>query len=147
MISDPEELWGRHGIRSLSKSHELYGTGENYWRSPVWINMNYLILLRLQVSSRGQSLTQTGQKANCRQELAQSSGPYQKRATKIYTELRKNLIDTVYQSWKDTGFAWEQYNPETGVGQRTQHFTGWTSLIVKVLAMPNLSSEKVRDEL
>jgi len=147
LISDPEELWGRHGIRSLSKSHELYGTGENYWRSPVWINMNYLILLRLQVSSRGQSLTQTGQKANCRQELAQSSGPYQKRATKIYTELRKNLIDTVYQSWKDTGFAWEQYNPETGVGQRTQHFTGWTSLIVKVLAMPNLSSEKMRDEL
>jgi mannosyl-oligosaccharide glucosidase len=57
LISDPEELWSPHGIRSLSKSHEMYGTGENYWRSPVWINMNYLILLRLQVSSRC-SLTQ-----------------------------------------------------------------------------------------
>lgn len=48
-IADPEELWSPHGIRSLSKSHELYGTDENYWRSPVWINMNYLILMRLHV--------------------------------------------------------------------------------------------------
>jgi len=52
VISDSEQLWSPHGIRSLSKSHELYGTDENYWRSPVWINMNYLILLRLQVRSR-----------------------------------------------------------------------------------------------
>lgn len=54
----------------------------------------------------------------------------------MYTSLRKNLVNTVYKSWADTGFAWEQYNPETGVGQRTQHFTGWTSLIVKIIAMP-----------
>jgi len=63
----------------------------------------------------------------------------------MYTELRQNLVDTVYLSWKDTGFAWEQYNDETGVGQRTQHFTGWTTLIVKILAMPDLGDEKVRD--
>jgi mannosyl-oligosaccharide glucosidase len=54
----------------------------------------------------------------------------------------------VYESWKETGFAWEQYNPETGKGQRTQHFTGWTSLIVKIMAMPNLDSKgRVKDEL
>jgi Glycosyl hydrolase family 63 C-terminal domain len=56
----------------------------------------------------------------------------------MYTELRLNLVDTVFKSWKETGFAWEQYNPDTGKGQRTQHFTGWTSLIVRVLAMPDL---------
>lgn len=44
----------------------------------------------------------------------------------------------MFKSWKNTGFAWEQYNPDTGKGQRTQHFTGWTSLIVRILSMPNL---------
>jgi Glycosyl hydrolase family 63 C-terminal domain len=59
----------------------------------------------------------------------------------IYTELRLNLGNTVFKSWKETGFAWEQYNPDTGKGQRTQHFTGWTSLIVRILSMPDLQSE------
>lgn len=45
----------------------------------------------------------------------------------------------MYSSWQETGFAWEQYNPETGKGQRTQHFTGWTSLVVKIMGMPDLS--------
>lgn len=56
----------------------------------------------------------------------------------MYTDLRKNLAENIFKEWKRTGFAWEQYNPETGVGQRTQHFTGWTSLVVNVMAMPNL---------
>lgn len=49
LISDPEELWSPHGIRSLSKSSEFYGTAENYWRSPVWMPMNYLITKQLLV--------------------------------------------------------------------------------------------------
>ena len=60
----------------------------------------------------------------------------------MYTSLRKNLVTTVHQSWLETGFAWEQYNPETGAGQRTQHFTGWTSLVVEIMAMPDLSEKK-----
>ena len=50
LIADKEELWSPHGIRSLSKNDELYGTEENYWRSPVWMNMNYLIVRELLVS-------------------------------------------------------------------------------------------------
>ena len=50
LISDPEELWSDYGIRSLSKKDELYGTKENYWRSPVWMNINYLIVKNLYVS-------------------------------------------------------------------------------------------------
>lgn len=48
-------------------------------------------------------------------------------------------MENVYNEWEETGFAWEQYNPETGAGQRTQHFTGWTSLVVKIMAMPDLT--------
>jgi mannosyl-oligosaccharide glucosidase len=67
----------------------------------------------------------------------------------MYSSLRNNLVKTVYASWKETGFAWEQYNPETGEGQRTRHFTGWTSLVVKIMTMPDLSGGKkgAHDEL
>jgi len=47
MISDPQHLWSDYGLRSLSKSSEFYSQGENYWRGPIWINMNYLALSSL----------------------------------------------------------------------------------------------------
>lgn len=50
LIGDEEELFSPHGIRSLSKKDELYGTGENYWRGPVWMPINYLIVSQLRVS-------------------------------------------------------------------------------------------------
>jgi mannosyl-oligosaccharide glucosidase len=47
LIRDPEELWSPYGIRSLSKSHPEFGQGENYWKGPIWIQMNYLVLQAL----------------------------------------------------------------------------------------------------
>lgn len=64
----------------------------------------------------------------------------------MYNKLRTNLVENVFREWERTGFAWEQYNPETGVGQRTQHFTGWTSLVVKIMTMEDLK-EGQHDEL
>ncbi|KAL2152490.1 hypothetical protein VTH82DRAFT_5674 [Thermothelomyces myriococcoides] len=133
LIGDEEELWSPHGLRSLSKRDEFYGTAENYWRSPVWININYLAIVQLY-------------------NVATQEGPHKETARDLYSRLRKNIVDTVYQSWEETGFAWEQYNPETGKGQRTQHFTGWTSLVVKIMAMEDLPAAEaeaghVKDEL
>lgn len=66
----------------------------------------------------------------------------------MYTDLRRNLVINVFEQWKTTGFAWEQYHPDTGAGQRTQHFTGWTSLVVKIMTMPDLNSRgEKHDEL
>ncbi|KAI1504145.1 glycoside hydrolase [Biscogniauxia marginata] len=130
LLGDEDELFSPHGIRSLSKKSQFYGTDENYWRSPVWININYLAIVQLR-------------------NYALQSGPYATKAKDLYTRLRQNIVDTVYKSWEETGFAWEQYNPETGQGQRTQHFTGWTSLVVKIMAMDDLggADDHVRDEL
>jgi len=133
LISDPDEMWSDYGLRSLSKSDEFYGTGENYWRGPIWMNINYLAVKTLL-------------------DLSQTLGPHQARATKIYTQLRENLVENIFKEWERTGFAWEQYNPETGEGQRTQHFTGWTSLVVEVMGMPELDAKgaakrRGRDEL
>ena len=55
-------------------------------------------------------------------------------------------MENVFKQWEKTGFAWEQYNPENGDGQRTQHFTGWTSLVVNIMAMGGLDKNG-RDEL
>ncbi|RKF60969.1 putative mannosyl-oligosaccharide glucosidase [Erysiphe neolycopersici] len=119
LLSDPDELWSKFGIRSLSKKSEFYGTAENYWRGSIWLNINYLVVSQLL-------------------RYAQTAGPEQQRAKEIYGQLRINLVKTVYESWQETGFAWEQYNADTGKGQRTKHFTGWTSLTMKIMGMPDL---------
>jgi mannosyl-oligosaccharide glucosidase len=144
LIGDEEELFSPHGLRSLSRRDPNYGTNENYWRSPVWININYMALTQLRVSL-ALHLPLLGSRTGVsiltprHQNLALQDGPYKPRARDLYARLRKNLVDTIYNSWLETGFAWEQYNPETGQGQRTQHFTGWTSLVVKIMAMEDLS--------
>jgi mannosyl-oligosaccharide glucosidase len=122
LLSDPEELWSPYGIRSLSKRDEFYGTEENYWRSPIWVPMNYLIVKNLYVVATSGSAPKA----------------VKEKAVKLYDELRVNLCRNVYEQWAETGFAWEQYNPESGRGQRTQHFTGWTSLCVSIMAMEPL---------
>lgn len=119
LLRDPNHLWTDHGVRSLSPEDKRYGVGENYWRSPIWININYLILSELLV-------------------LAKTAGPSQQRCRDIYTELRSNIVHMVFSSWKETGYVWEQYDPVGGHGQRTQHFTGWSALVVKIMAMPDL---------
>jgi mannosyl-oligosaccharide glucosidase len=47
MLHDPKQLWSPYGIRSLSASHPDFGQGENYWKGPIWIQMNYLVLKAL----------------------------------------------------------------------------------------------------
>lgn len=81
------------------------------------------------------------------QTIATHPGPHRARAAKLYNSLRRNLVQNVYSEWERTGFAWEQYNPEDGRGQRTQHFTGWTSLVVGVMALEEVKEQQGRDEL
>lgn len=42
-----EHLMTGHGLGSLAQDDPLFGTEENYWRGPIWINMNYLALTSL----------------------------------------------------------------------------------------------------
>lgn len=52
---------------------------------------------------------------------------------KIYAELRENIIHTVYNSWKDTGYIWEQYSESNGQGLRVHPFSGWSALILNIV--------------
>ncbi|KAK7466923.1 Processing alpha glucosidase I [Stygiomarasmius scandens] len=115
ILRDPEHLWSPYGIRSLSAAHPEFGQGENYWKGPIWIQMNYLVLKALH------------------ETYVVQEGPYQSRAQEIYKELRKNVIDNVFKEYERTGYVWEQYDAVSGEGRRSHPFTGWTSLVTLII--------------
>ncbi|CAK5279562.1 unnamed protein product, partial [Mycena citricolor] len=115
-LLDPEQLWSPFGLRSLSLSHPEFGQGENYWKGPVWLQMNYLVLRSLYT------------------KYSVEDGPYKLRAQEIYQQLRKNIVDNVFKEYELTGYVWEQYDATTGKGQRSHPFTGWTSLVTLILS-------------
>jgi mannosyl-oligosaccharide glucosidase len=49
LMRNEKKLWSPHGLRSLSLSDYYYGKDENYWRGPIWININFLAIQRLLV--------------------------------------------------------------------------------------------------
>jgi len=116
VLRDPEHLWSPYGLRSLSASHSEFGQGENYWKGPIWVQMNYLALRALY------------------KKYAVEEGPYRARAEEIYHQLRKNIIDNVFKEYERTGYVWEQYDAVTGEGLRSHPFTGWTSLVTLILS-------------
>ncbi|KAL9655054.1 hypothetical protein ABK040_008837 [Willaertia magna] len=105
-----EKLLTLHGLNSLSMSDPLYGTKENYWRGPIWININYLTLRSLY---------------KCKDET--------KLCEQLYNTTRDRLVTTLGVEWRRSKTLYEQYNAETGHGQGARPFTGWTSLIALIL--------------
>ncbi|KAK9120050.1 hypothetical protein Scep_018143 [Stephania cephalantha] len=61
-------------------------------------------------------------------------GPYQARASMIYKELRQNLIKNVVNNYVQTGYLWEQYDQTKEEGKGAHPFTGWTSLVLLIMA-------------
>ncbi|RYP63256.1 hypothetical protein DL769_007019 [Monosporascus sp. CRB-8-3] len=116
LLADPARLWSPHGLRSLSAADPNYGKDEDYWRGAVWMNLNVLAVLRLR-------------------DLGTQDGPERARARSLAARLRRNVVDTVYDSWAKTGLFWEQYNDKTGAGQRSRAFTGWTACVILLLGL------------
>ncbi|KAK9120064.1 hypothetical protein Scep_018157 [Stephania cephalantha] len=121
LISNRSMLWTNYGLRSLAKTSSIYMKRNTehdppYWRGPIWMNMNYLILSSLH-------------------HYSQEEGPYQARASMIYKELRQNLIKNVVNNYVQTGYLWEQYDQtKEGKGKGAHPFTGWTSLVLLIMA-------------
>ncbi|CAH2038653.1 unnamed protein product [Thlaspi arvense] len=120
LILDEDKLWSHYGLLSLSKESSLYmipnATDQTpYWRGPIWINLNYLILASLYHYSK-------------------EDGPYSIRARDTYTRLRKNLISNVVRNYEQTGYIWEHYNQTNGSGEGGRDFTGWSALILLIMS-------------
>ncbi len=112
LLSDDQKVWSDFGILSLSRNDTLFESGENYWRSSIWMPLNYLIL-------RGLKLYYV---------------QHSERADKVYQSLRENLITNIERNYNATGFFFENYNARNGTGQRGFPFNGWTSLISLVVS-------------
>lgn len=117
-MADPEHLWTEYGLRSLSKSDEYYKTGEDYWRSPIWVHMNYLALDSL------------------RHYKGSQPADTQAKMARVYRDLRVNVVQNVYREWVDTGFVWENYDDTSGAHRGAKNFLGWTSTVILMMKMP-----------
>lgn len=119
-LKDPNLLWTKYGIRSLSKSAPLYNKHNTehdppYWRGAIWINMNYLAVQALH-------------------HYANTEGPYKDHAMELYNDLRTNLITNIIDQFKKSGYIWENYDDRTGKGRGCHPFTGWSALVVAIMA-------------
>ncbi|CAK5089431.1 unnamed protein product [Meloidogyne enterolobii] len=119
-MRDPEQFWTDFGLRSISTLSPYYFTwnsksGSPYWRGPVWINMNYFAIAALK-------------------HYSLIDGPFKEEAGRLHFELRDNLLKNVAMQYEKTGFLWETYNDKNGQGEGNHPFTGWTTLILKILS-------------
>lgn len=62
----------------------------------------------------------------------QVRGSSQELAGRIHDELRHNILRNVVQQYHTTGYLWENYRDESGRGQGSHPFTGWTALVVLI---------------
>lgn len=118
-IEDPESMWSPYGLRSISKRsfyYHKYNTPSDapYWRGPIWIPINFLVLKGLN-------------------HYGTVTGPYQVKAHSIYVRLRENIIRNVFNEYRRTNYVWENYADSDGKGQGTYPMTGWTALVVRIM--------------
>jgi putative isomerase len=99
-LLDPETFWAPHGVRTLAKSEPLYDPAKGYWRGPIWVLSNYLMM-------RG---------------LLNFGHPAEAAALADKTQ---HLLVADFQK---TGGMNENYNPETGAPDAGGHFVSWNLL-------------------
>ncbi|KAL5469055.1 hypothetical protein EMCRGX_G030247 [Ephydatia muelleri] len=63
-----------------------------------------------------------------------TDGPYRGKAKRLYEELRLNVIQNMHAQYLKTSYIWEQYTDDLGTGKGTHPFTGWSSLVVLIMA-------------
>ena len=119
-LKDPNLLWTPFGLRSLAANAPFYNARNTehdppYWRGPVWININFLALKSLKYYSEQNGIASAVSKER-------------------YNALRANIIDNIMRQYYRTGYIWEQYNDANGDGKGCRPFTGWSSLVVLIMA-------------
>ena len=106
------------GVRSLSINDPYYRLGDNYWTSPIWMNINYLIISSLHRYSRDETIDTVMRKS----------------LQKTYETLREGVVEMISSQYAETGFIWEVYDDATGVGIDNHPFTGWSALYTNLLS-------------
>ena len=166
-LLDEDEFLSPAGIRSLSKIHEapykiiidgkefglnyqpgdsnssLFG-GNSNWRGPVWMPMNYLMIVALEKYYQyfeEELLVELPSHSGNMANLKTVAAELRKRLTEIFTAdhegKRKvngqiNLFNTD-KHFKDLVLFYEFFHGDNGKGVGASHQTGWTGVIAEVI--------------
>jgi putative isomerase len=104
-LLNAKEFWSPNGIRTLAPAEPLYNPRSGYWRGPVWIVSNYLVM---------QGLAKYG---------------YKQEAVKLAEE----TVNLLMRDLRATGGMNEDYNPETAEPAAAGHFVSWDLLAEHML--------------
>ncbi|HUI42712.1 MAG TPA: trehalase family glycosidase [Terriglobia bacterium] len=99
-ILNPKEFWAAHGLRTLAADEPLYNPNSGYWRGPIWVISNYLVM---------HGLMNYGFDAPAR-------------------ELAQKTVDLLVADLKTTGGMNENYGPDTGTPLAGGKFVSWDLL-------------------
>ena len=153
------ELLTPYGLRSLASSDGKFGTAEDYWRGNVWVNINYLACQALAAYAAAASTSTQPSGGGMMGWLWEGLGMGGGRvwapefghlldhmtprrweggdegmAARAYAEVRAAVVSVVYDNYERRGFLYENYNSSTGEGRGSHPFTGWTALVVNLMA-------------
>ncbi|KRX02144.1 Six-hairpin glycosidase-like protein [Pseudocohnilembus persalinus] len=109
ILKDENQIYSKYGIGSLSRQDFYYGKGDNYWRGNIWLPINYMILRGIKLHYKEN-----------------------KELQEIFVKTSQNLINNIYEQWEKTGYIYENYDLQTGVGKGGHPFTGWTTLFIAI---------------
>lgn len=104
-VLNPREFWSPNGIRTISMTEPLYNARSGYWRGPVWVLSNYLLMHGLE------------------------NYGFKKEAIRLADETVKLLVRDLHA----TSGMNENYNPETGASDAAGHFVSWDLLAEHML--------------
>ena len=99
-LLNPTEFWSSHGVRTVSRDEPTYDPGKGYWRGPVWVVSNYILM---------HGLMNYGYSSQAK-------------------ELAQKTVDLLVSDLLKTQGMNECYNPETGEPTAEGHFLDWDLL-------------------
>ena len=149
-------VWTAGGVRSLASTDRYFGKMDDYWSGHIWINLNYLIVQALAyysatLSSPASHQQQSTDYTAFRHILSHMSPivdttntiPLQPSSSSsslaalvrsMYEDLRHNLMVNMHSQYSTRGYIFEQYDSLTLAGRKSHPFTGWSALIVNIMA-------------
>ena len=86
---DEETMFSPYGLRGVSKRDIFYFPGTGYWRGPVWISVNYIVLRGLYKYFLDYVPAHP----------LRDNDPNMETPMDLYKSLRRNLAQTVYDNW------------------------------------------------
>jgi putative isomerase len=99
-LLNPREFWSAYGVRTLAPDEPLYNPRSGYWRGPIWVISNYLLM---------HGLINYG---------------YRKEAQ----ELAVRTVSLLVHDLHATGGMNECYDPDNGEPAAGGHFLSWDLL-------------------